>query len=569
VSNAKYSIDPGSGQSVQQAESVQRTVTSSYRRPGTPAAERKRQQRERDRPLLFERDDWQLFMDPATLPQKAGCQPEYLRQIVLRELVDNALDAGAQATLRQDGQGWIIADNGRGLDPADVLRLFAVNRPLRSSKRLRRPLRGMLGNGLRVVVGAVFASGGSLVVETHGRRLTLAVDPTTGLTTVTEDQPIPATPGLTVRICFGPLLPQYDGWDDGQLARDAIAIAIHGKEYRGPSSPWWYSPRDLHLLMQQVTPANTTVAHLCRELGFTVDDDRVAHDLNRDEAAAVLGRLRQSEEPVSAKQLGAIGPAAYGSYSYAHGEGFTRERGSQIPFVVEVWASCERAEKRGDGSVSLQLLLNRTPSAATIFANSGAGFLELRGCGLARRLDGPHTGQYSIAVGIISPHIDLATDGKEPALAPFSEAIATALCKACNAAYRAMGKPFGRMGINDAAWQVMPHAYRIASTGGTLPANARQIMYAARADILKLTGKATLDDHYFTQRLLPDYVEEHAEATADGMLCSMTVTTSSNLTPAATFPSVRLKSASTWANGAGPIHPRVSTWGRCHPPSGR
>ena len=40
-------------------------------------------------------------------------------------------------------------DNGPGLDPADVPRLFAVNRPLLSSKRRRLPLRGMLGNGLK------------------------------------------------------------------------------------------------------------------------------------------------------------------------------------------------------------------------------------------------------------------------------------------------------------------------------------------------------------------------------------------------------------------------------------
>ena len=81
----------------QQGQSRGRTVTSA-RRPGTLAAERKRQQRARDNAaLLFERDDWLLFIDAATLPQKAGCQPENLRQIVLRELVDNALDAGAQA----------------------------------------------------------------------------------------------------------------------------------------------------------------------------------------------------------------------------------------------------------------------------------------------------------------------------------------------------------------------------------------------------------------------------------------------------------------------------------------
>ena len=176
--------------SSQQGQSHGRTVTSA-RRPGTPAAERKRQQRARDNAaLLFERDDWLLFIDPATLPQKAGCQPENLRQIVLRELVDNALDAGAQATLQQDGNGWIISDNGPGLSPADVPRLFAINRPLLSSKRRRLPLRGMLGNGLRVVAGAVAASEGSLAVETRGHRLTLAVDPATGRTAVTEDQPV-------------------------------------------------------------------------------------------------------------------------------------------------------------------------------------------------------------------------------------------------------------------------------------------------------------------------------------------------------------------------------------------
>jgi hypothetical protein len=195
----------------QQGQSHMRTVTS-VRRKGTPAAERKRQQRARDNvALLFEREDWRLFVDPATLPQKAGCQPENLCQIVLRELVDNALDEGAHATLRQAGNGWIIADDGPGLDPADVARLFAVNRPLLSRKRRRMPLRGMLGNGLRVVVGAVAASDGWLVIETRGHRLTLAVDAANGITTVADDQPVPFVPGLTVHITLGSLLLQYDG----------------------------------------------------------------------------------------------------------------------------------------------------------------------------------------------------------------------------------------------------------------------------------------------------------------------------------------------------------------------
>jgi Protein of unknown function C-terminus (DUF2399) len=60
--------------------------------------------------------------------------------------------------------------------------------------------------------------------------------------------------------------------------------------------------------------------------------------------------------------------------------------------------------------------------------------------------------------------------------------------------------------IKDAAWQVMEAAYLKASANGTLPANARQIMYAGRPDILAMTGKSDLDSAYFTQTLLPDYL---------------------------------------------------------------
>ena len=369
----------------EQANSAIRTVTPG-RRPGTPSAERKRRQRERDRgALLFQRDDWQLFLDPATLPQKAGCQPANLRQIVLREVVDNALDEGARATLRQDGDTWIIDDDGPGLDPAEVPRLFAVNRPLLSRKRRRLPLRGMLGNGLRVVVGAVAASEGSLAVETRGHRLTLAIDTATGTTQVIDDQSVPFKPGLSVYITLGPALPRHGERDDGRLARDAIAIASHGKDYRGPSSPWWYSPRDLHLLMQQVTPADTTVGRLCRELGFPLDDDRIARQLNRDDAAAILNRLRQDTRPVEPKSLGSIGPAIFGDdFSYACHTGFTRGAGAEIPYVVEAWAHCERPEKRGNGDASVRLFLNRTPSTATILANSLSGGIGVKGCGLWR-----------------------------------------------------------------------------------------------------------------------------------------------------------------------------------------
>jgi hypothetical protein len=60
---------------------------------------------------------------------------------------------------------------------------------------------------------------------------------------------------------------------------------------------------------------------------------------------------------------------------------------------------------------------------------------------------------------------------------------------------------------------MMPQAYLKASSNGSLPAHARQIMYAARAEIQRLAGRV-LDDQYFTQQLLPDYMNEHPDATA-------------------------------------------------------
>jgi hypothetical protein len=63
--------------------------------------------------------------------------------------------------------------------------------------------------------------------------------------------------------------------------------------------------------------------------------------------------------------------------------------------------------------------------------------------------------------------------------------------------------------IKDAAWQVMEEAYMKASAGGTLPALARQVMYAARPLVQDMSGQKLIDD-YFTQTLLPNYIEKNS-----------------------------------------------------------
>jgi hypothetical protein len=62
--------------------------------------------------------------------------------------------------------------------------------------------------------------------------------------------------------------------------------------------------------------------------------------------------------------------------------------------------------------------------------------------------------------------------------------------------------------FKEAAWEIMEEAYNKASGNGAYPANARQIMYAARPHIQQKVGKP-LQSAYFTQTLLPNYIEEH------------------------------------------------------------
>src|SRR5262245_5123988 len=66
-----------------------------------------------------------------------------------------------------------------------------------------------------------------------------------------------------------------------------------------------------------------------------------------------------------------------------------------------------------------------------------------------------------------------------------------------------------RTSQKEAAWKVMKEAYMAASSGGTLPTTARQVFYKARPKTMAMTDNRPLMSQYFTQTLLPDYIEEH------------------------------------------------------------
>jgi hypothetical protein len=123
--------------------------------------------------LKFQREDWSLFRTLEGLQQKAGVPKHKLPWLVLKELTDNALDTGTKVRIGPCAGGYFVEDDGPGIDgtPEEIAELYSIARPLISTKLLRLPTRGALGNGLRVVAGVVLASSGSLAVVTGNYRI--------------------------------------------------------------------------------------------------------------------------------------------------------------------------------------------------------------------------------------------------------------------------------------------------------------------------------------------------------------------------------------------------------------
>jgi hypothetical protein len=188
--------------------------------------------------------------------------------------------------------------------------------------------------------------------------------------------------------------------------------------------------------------------------------------------------------------------------------------GATLPYTVEAWITADRAAPSDETSYVFHPLLNRSPTLALLHYHADSRGLRLRGCGLDCKVTGPKRAHYDIDLALTTPYVQLTGDGKAPYLGSFRAPIETAVKQAAGQAYRAIVRPVAAMSVKDAAHAVMVEAYMKASGNGTLPAPARMIMYAARPMILELTGRTSFNDAYFTQTLLPDYLNEYPEVTA-------------------------------------------------------
>ena len=127
------------------------------------------------------------FCSRKELIAQTGHQPEEWPLVLLKELVDNALDACEEAevapeiTITVDDQGVTVADNGPGIPEATVAGVLDFTARASSREAYVAPDRGAQGNALMTLVAMPFVLDGKqgdieIVAQGVRHRITFAVD---------------------------------------------------------------------------------------------------------------------------------------------------------------------------------------------------------------------------------------------------------------------------------------------------------------------------------------------------------------------------------------------------------
>ena len=381
--------------------------------------------------MLFEREDWQLFRSVETLGQKAGVSKNRLSMLVAKELVDNALDACGTCIVGELGSyGFFVEDDGGGIDNIETL--FSINRPLISTKLIRLPQRGALGNGLRVVTGAVLATNGKLFVSTKGKRYQLIPKYDDG-STIKQYLGEADQLGTRIEVYLG----EVTGPVNLTWAKNAIIYA-KGDYYKGKTSAFWYTLEAFYELC--LASRGVSVLELVsmfdgctgQKAGLISSDFKGKHanTLTENEARKILNNMRSLSKPVKSDRLGAIGEI--NGYQYAKtmvNSGVVIPSGksqfnAELPVVIETWVAISEDEE-----CVFSANVNRTPITGNIGIHHSKNVLQIWSCGLDTAIN---IGKKPIDIffNVITPYMPITTDGKEPDFSNINDYLSETIEKA-------------------------------------------------------------------------------------------------------------------------------------------
>jgi hypothetical protein len=374
------------------------------------------------------------------------------------------------------------------------------------------PSRGALGNGLRVVAGAVIASEGTLTVTTRNRRISLRPE-RDGSTTVLVVEDVEHPIGTRIEIGFGLALPTDD--DTLDWAHAACAMASHGTLYQGKSSPHWYDAVQFRELLYIAgdRPVREFISRLdgCSggKAGEIVDEvnlDRVrCNEVTLHQARTLLVAAREATRPVQPKRLGAVGEGYARTCAYGYGTGFvqtgTEEPCAEIPYVAEAWARRIPGARKS----LIDAFVNRTPVTGQVWTSRDGRDVDMSGCNLYHTIAAaPKDQQFLIHVNITTPYMPITSDGKEPNFEPFFDGIA----KAAGAAVRKAIRP----NSNDRRFQndvVLDNLDDAIEAQGGMRFNQRQLFYFLRPIVMEEIGEDLKLGNF--KQIIDDYEAENDE----------------------------------------------------------
>ena len=460
-------------------------------------AEPKPQPEPSNETLTLKQEDWTRFLDPNGLAEKCGVPQNRFMQMALKELADNACDAGGATINAIDANSCIISDNGSGIS----LDAFDVKRPLVSSKHWRTGQRGALGNGLRAVMGAMYCLGGHLIVESRGTKHRVSV----------------ADNGETRLELLG-----YSKRQGTAITVNAVGAGGHAVNFAKTA---------INLQGGSVISAKKPSPHWFDRAAI-IDLQRSAEGVKASEFVAQFGTNYRPygglitdydpDELLDSMQMEALAePKVKGLGKDTYSGSYYAKQPSEIggvPCIIEVWATASKPSGDANVSASTLTIINRTNSLQGVEIDIEAkGRLKLTTGGYVYVLPSKERDKFTLKrsvdfffiVAISAPFVPILSSGKAPDLDEIAVPIIKTVHKAGKNAQASITRRKSGTSIADAVNLLLPEAYNLVSDGGVYWANARQLMYAMRPDILRMCGVDQFSDSYITQVCLPKFQQEN------------------------------------------------------------
>jgi len=408
------------------------------------------------------------------LTLQTGHEPERWPEVILKELVDNGLDACEGAgiapeiiiTLAPDA--ITVTDNGPGLPAAVIKSVLDYSVRASSKDAYISPTRGAQGNALKTILAIPYVlsedRSGRVEVESHGERhiIEIGVDRIaqkpeikhhTGPGVVkngTRVKVVLSTLTNETKAVFLQLLTGYSLFNphasfeialDGETTRfDRTDAAWHKWAASEPTSPHWYTPDQLRNLIAAYIASERrgTTPRTVREFvsefrglsatakqkailnrlnlgGVYLHDLVSGGDVDGERVAALLDVMRAESKPVKPQALGVIGEDRFRTWFEAREielQTFRYRRTADIDDKTGLpfVAEIAFAPRKGGGQRQLLTGINWSPTLIDPFRS-----LSRYGVGLDGLLNSLHINQsdpVTFVLHLTCPHLNYTDRGK-------------------------------------------------------------------------------------------------------------------------------------------------------------